>query len=43
LETGLVTLATRWPSLTLAGDGAAVTWDYETFRGIVSLPVVLCG
>ena len=37
LETAFRTLATRFPTLHIAG--ADVGWDYETFQGIVSLPV----
>jgi cytochrome P450 len=36
LGVALRTLTTRFPTMTLDGD---VEWDYETFHGIVSLPV----
>lgn len=39
LETGFTTLATAFPTLQLACPPEAVGWDYETFIGIVSLPV----
>jgi cytochrome P450 len=41
LETAFRTLATRFPTLHLASASDGVTWDYETFHGIVSLPVIL--
>jgi cytochrome P450 len=41
LETAFRTLATRFPALRLAGEPDDVEWDYETFHGIVSLPVTL--
>ncbi|HET9728091.1 MAG TPA: cytochrome P450, partial [Acidimicrobiia bacterium] len=34
-------LAMRFPGLSLAGGPDDVTWDYETFHGIVHLPVRL--
>lgn len=39
LETAFGTLATRYPNLELAGTPDDVVWDYETFAGVVSLPV----
>jgi cytochrome P450 len=39
LETAFRTLATTCPDLRLAVASDDVTWDYETFAGIVSLPV----
>jgi cytochrome P450 len=39
LETAFRTLVTRFPTLHIAGAPQAVGWDYETFQGIVSLPV----
>jgi cytochrome P450 len=39
LETAFQTLATRFPTLHIAGEPQDVGWDYETFHGIVSLPV----
>jgi cytochrome P450 len=36
LGVALRTLTDRFPTMTLAGD---VEWDYETFHGIVNLPV----
>jgi cytochrome P450 len=39
LETAFNTLATRYPTLQLAVEPENVTWDYETFAGIVSLPI----
>jgi cytochrome P450 len=39
LETAFTTLATRYPTLQLAVAPEDVGWDYETFAGIVSLPV----
>jgi cytochrome P450 len=41
LETAFVTLARRFPDLSLADDGQEVVWDHNTFHGIVSLPVGL--
>ena len=38
-ETALTTLTTKFPTLELAVAPDAVGWDYETFRGVVSLPV----
>jgi cytochrome P450 len=39
LETAFTTLATRYPTLALACAPEEVGWDYETFWGIVSLPL----
>ena len=39
LETAFRTLATRFPALDLACAPDDVRWDYDTFQGIVSLPV----
>jgi cytochrome P450 len=39
LETGFRTLVTRFPALAFACAPEDVSWDYETFAGIVSLPV----
>ncbi len=39
LETAFTTLVTRYPSLHLAVAPDDVLWDYETFAGVVSLPV----
>ncbi len=39
LETAFQTLATRFPTLHVACAPQDVGWDYETFQGIVSLPV----
>jgi cytochrome P450 len=40
LESAFRELPTRFPNLELACEPEAVGWDYETFYGIVSLPVV---
>jgi cytochrome P450 len=42
LETAFNTLATRYPKLALACAPEDVGWDYDTFAGIVSLPVKTC-
>jgi cytochrome P450 len=39
LEAAFHTLATRYPTLALACAPEDVGWDYETFQGIVRLPV----
>jgi cytochrome P450 len=39
LEIAFQTLATRFPILRLACAPKDVGWDYETFQGIISLPV----
>jgi len=39
LETAFRTLATRFPALDLACAPDDVRWDYDTFQGVVSLPV----
>jgi hypothetical protein len=39
LETAFRTLVTRFPTLRLACASGDVGWDYETFAGIVSLPI----
>ena len=39
LETAFTTLAARFPNLELAVAPEGVVWDYETFAGVVSLPV----
>lgn len=43
LESAFRTLVTRFPTLHLACSAEDVGWDYETFAGIVSLPIVLVG
>jgi cytochrome P450 len=40
-ETALTTLTARFPNLALAVAPDAVGWDYETFQGVVELPVRL--
>jgi cytochrome P450 len=39
LETAFQTLVTRFPAIHLACAPEGVVWDYETFQGIISLPV----
>jgi cytochrome P450 len=39
LESAFATLADRFPELRMAVPPDAVEWDYETFEGIVALPV----
>jgi cytochrome P450 len=41
LECGYAELATRFPKLQLAGTADDVGWDFETFDGVVRLPLVL--
>ena len=40
LESAFRELPSRFPNLELACEPEAVGWDYETFYGIISLPVV---
>jgi cytochrome P450 len=40
LESAFRELPVRFPTLELAGEPDEVGWDYETFYGIVALPVV---
>jgi cytochrome P450 len=39
LESAFTTLATRFPDLSLAGSSDEIEWDFETFEGIVGLPL----
>jgi cytochrome P450 len=39
LESAFTTLATRFPDLRLAGSADEIEWDFETFEGIVGLPL----
>ncbi len=39
LEVAFATLAQRFPDLSLAGTDDDVEWDFETFEGVLGLPV----